>query len=392
MLKLSNLTGFGGSGATGVAPSDTGMFVWGDNSSGQAGGGGGTADPVQVPTQTDTADDIVIPSKSFSMASHMAYIIAGELYTTGLNQYGQLGFGDLTNKNTFTKVVTNGDATDYALGVNNSYTVRDGKVNGCGRNNASQLTSSQSSNGIKTFAILFEPSATDNSDASKVYASRDSGAVITAANGLWVWGKNITSASGFTLDSPFDMSTIFDEFLPPGDRSLVFSDVGLGDNHIIALSIFNDTYTDAKSNSYGQQGNGSETTDGPSVVNISGITKVAAGRYTSYVIADGVLYAAGRGDNGEMGAATTSQVNASFIDIGGGITDWIDVQAGDEFVIAQRQDGTIYHSGNNGFYQQGNNVISSDQFGFVQVIGVTTAKVYNTYTVARRTIYGIVDD
>jgi len=393
MLELNNLSGFGGVGATGATPSATGMFVWGDNSSGQAGGGGSTADPVQVPTETDTTDDIVINSKSFSMASHAGFIIGNQLYTAGLNTYGQLAQGDLDNLNAFTSVSTNGAASDFALGQRHTLTVRDGEVNGCGSNNHNQLVAGTGS--PTTLSVIVQAAAMGDADAIKVYASRYSSAVLTSKNEVYVWGQSVVTSGSSNIDDPLNMLSRFPDDFAGSDKSQEpeYIDVGLGDTHIILLTDEGSVFTQSNSNPYGQQGNGTTSRSSEVLDQFNqGATKVAAGRYTSYVIAGGILYAAGRGDSGEMGAATSDQINSTFIDIGGGITDWVDVQAGSAYVIAQRQDGTLYHSGSNIYYQQGNNAAGSDQFGFVQIIGTTTAKVYGAYVAARRTIYGLVLD
>lgn len=401
MLKVSNLTGFNTSGATASAPAAADMFVWGNNGKGQAGGGGSTPTNVPVPTETDTTDGIVIPSASFSAAQHMAFIVEGELYTTGLNNYGQLGFGNEVDKDEFTKVTTNGDATDFALNEQNSYTIRDGKVNGCGRNNLSQLTSSQSSpNGILNFDVLFEPTSTGGANASKVFASRNSGGVLTADNRAWVWGGQVGYLFSEATTNPVPVNvTDFVNGSILDDVNL--TSIALGDEHLIILDESGNAYTTSLNNDYGACGRQENCQDSeggrPCVPDpladvglaMTGVSKIAAGRYTSYLIADGILYAAGRGDSGEMGGATSDSFNNDFINIGGAITDWIDVQAGDAFVIAQRQDGTVYHSGMNSNFQQGNNVAGADVFGFVQVDGGTTAKVYSSYTTIRRTVYGI---
>jgi len=391
MLKLSNIFG-SSSGVTGAAPpSDTKMYVWGDNTQGQAGGGSGTADPVLIPTETDDTAGITLSNKSFSRAKHAAFIIGNKLYTTGANTAGQLAQGNQAGLDEFTIVSTNGSATDFALGEKHTLTVRDGKVNGCGNNSEDQLVEGTSSS--STLSIIVPPSEIGDADASKVYASRYSSGVLTTINDFYVWGQSVVNTQGSTTGDPYSLRNIFPtEFAGGGDKPVTteFTDAGLGDTHIILLSAERRVYTQSKSNAYGQQGNGGTGTSSEEVDLFDRIaTKVAAGRYTSYVIADGILYAAGRGDNGEMGGATTAQINRSFIDIGGGITDWIDVQAGEDFVIAQRQDGTLYHSGKNTSAQQGNGATGSAEFGFVQIVGDTTAKVYTAFTVARRTVYGI---
>ena len=386
MLKLNNLTGFGGAGVAATAAPDTDFFAWANNTDGQA-GDGGTTNPILVPTNTDTTDGIDFKSNSFTWASHMGYLIGNDYSTAGRNQYGQLGLGDTIARNVFTAVSTLGsDVTDFACGGFHSLTVRNGDINGTGRNNFDQLTSATSDPSL-TFSSIVQ------GNFSRVYASIYSSAALNTGGEIFVWGRQLglLTGGGDTNPEPvnvLDFEGVFESLSP------LFSDCALGDNHALLLDSDGNVYAMGSTNTFGQMGTGSTSSnpvatvlayDGSSIP----ATKISCARTTSYIIAGGILFAAGRGNNGEMGAVTSTNPNPLFVDIGGGITDWIDVQGGLDYVIAQRQDGTLYHSGPNDDAQQGNGSTGTDNFGFVQIDGGTTAKVYTAFVAANSTIYGL---
>ncbi|MEE9459751.1 MAG: hypothetical protein V3V84_08325, partial [Candidatus Bathyarchaeia archaeon] len=221
MLNLTNLTGFGGSGVIGTSGGADAFFVWGSRAEGQVGDGVTSGLPIDVPTQIDGGEDISIPSSSFSLSLSMGYLIEGVLSTVGDNSYGQGGLGDDIDRNVFTEVTALGSPiTDFAFGRDHSLTVRNGKVNGCGRNNKNQLTASSSSS--FTYSIIVQPGAIDGANAVSVYASDASSAVLTNTNQVYVWGVSVgaLTGSGSDIDEPLNI----DEFRATNslvDKSIV---------------------------------------------------------------------------------------------------------------------------------------------------------------------------
>jgi len=389
MLELTNLIGFGGAGLSGGAPAEGDFFAWGNNSNGQ-GANGGTPNPILVPTNTDMTAGIVIRSNSFNYAQHMTYLIGDVLSTVGKNQYGQLGLNDTNDRDVFVVVSFNGsNITDVACGGDHTLVIRNDKVNGCGRNQNDQLTDSEPSQ-ISTFAIIVDRNDIGGGDPVRVFASRYTSAVLTSNSEVYTWGTQIGAGSDSTNPEPINIADL--PKLTPNLDGKIITDFAMGTRHALALTDEGFVYSMAERNPYGQAGNGSVTNNSEKteLVFDSGlVTKVACGVVSSYLISDGVLFGCGNGSSGELGAATTSSAVSTFIDIGGGITDWIDVQSGNGYVIAQRQDGTLYHSGKNNDAQQGNGDDGGDEFGFVQIVGGTTAKVYTSYVAANSTIYGL---
>jgi len=190
MLSLNNLIGFGGSGVTGSSQSFGAFFAWGDNTNGQ-GGDNGAVNPLLVPTNTNTTTGIFIQSASYNDAFHMVFLIDNNLFTAGLNQYGQLCLDDTADRAQFTAVLINGDnITDVVCGGDHTLVIRDGEIYGSGRNKQDQLTNSEP-NQINALSLIVESADMGDGDAIKVHASAYSSAVRTSNNEVYTWGNQI---------------------------------------------------------------------------------------------------------------------------------------------------------------------------------------------------------
>lgn len=376
MLSLTNLTGFGAKGVTGVVETFGAFYAWGSNTYGQTGNNDTGTNPILVPTNTDTTPGISFTSRSF-LSLHMGYLIGSDLYLAGYNQYGQLGQGDITALDEFTQVSTNGsNVTSFACGYYHTLSVIDGDVYGCGRDQLFQLAGNGNST---TFVVIADSTDFGGHNANKVYAGVYSSAVITTNNELYLWGENVgpdTSVSQYL--TPINITDLagYENVL---DSSIV--DVALGGRVAI--------FIDASANGYFMAYD-ALTDDGrpgayPNYVDIiqigTNVTKVATDSAVAYFIEDGILY--------QLPSSTPAHTVEDPVDIGDGITDWVNVQGGDQYIIAQRQDGTLYHRGLNTAAQQGNGSTGSETTELVLIDGGTTAISYGSYVTAYRTVYGI---
>ncbi|MDD2913397.1 MAG: hypothetical protein PHS29_02030, partial [Candidatus Pacebacteria bacterium] len=92
---------------------------------------------------------------------------------------------------------------------------------------------------------------------------------------------------------------------------------------------------------------------------LTGITKIAAGRYHSLALkSDGTVYAWGGGDYGQLGdGSNNSRLTPIQVKGVGGVgylTDVIEIAGGTSHSLALKSDGTVFAWGNNTFCQQGN--------------------------------------
>ena len=95
------------------------------------------------------------------------------------------------------------------------------------------------------------------------------------------------------------------------------------------------------------------------------IIKISAGESHSLVLKkDGMIWAWGRNEYGQLGDGTTENrsipVKVKFI------SDVIDISAGASHSLALKKDGTVWAWGNNSFGMLGNGTISENR-GIVQV-------------------------
>lgn len=108
-----------------VIKRDGSVWFWGENAYGQAGQGNTTT--LQVPTKLsltfleagDTVKDVILSDTYYTSS----YIITnkGKVYSCGLNDNGQLGLNDKTNRTTFTQVTTLQDKKVVELSTSCSY-------------------------------------------------------------------------------------------------------------------------------------------------------------------------------------------------------------------------------------------------------------------------------
>jgi alpha-tubulin suppressor-like RCC1 family protein len=96
------------------------------------GGGGGDNDPSEVQFKTIVAG----VNHSFALSNN------GKVYAAGYNEYGQLGLGDTTDRNTFTKVTSLSGKNITAIFAGDYHSLAlssDGKVYATGQNAYGQL-------------------------------------------------------------------------------------------------------------------------------------------------------------------------------------------------------------------------------------------------------------
>ena len=123
-----------------ILKNDGSIWACGDNTRGQL----GLADTTNRTTFTQVTTNINNDVKELSCGNAHTFIIKndGSIWSCGLNNYGQLGLGDTTQRTTFTQVTTNinNDIKQVACGGNHTFILKtDGSVWSCGYNGYGQL-------------------------------------------------------------------------------------------------------------------------------------------------------------------------------------------------------------------------------------------------------------
>ena len=134
---------------------------------------------------TTNTDDI----KSVYCGGYHTFILEndGTLWGTGYNVYGQLGLGDTTNRNTFTVITTNtNDIKSVCCGFYHTIVLKnDGTLWGCGYNNYGQLGLGDTSS-RNTFTEI----TTNTDDIKEIYCYNYQAFILKNDGTLWSTGYN----------------------------------------------------------------------------------------------------------------------------------------------------------------------------------------------------------
>ena len=319
----------------------------------------------------------------------------GNAYAWGFNNYGQLGNGNTSNRNTpvivkkpagvskdFTYVQVSA-GTDHSLAVGS-----DGYAYAWGNNNNGQLGNNTTSFSSVPVRVC-DPSTGSNVDtglkAIQVSAGRLFSLAIDQDGNTWAWGNNDNGqlGNGNTRGTNTPQSVLLD----PKHASTVLKtvQVSAGDFHSLAIDQDGNTWAWGR-NDYGQLGNGktSGTNANPTPSSVlldpkhaSTVLKtvqVSAGGSLSLAIdQDGNTWAWGHNDYGQLGNGSTSSLRnpvPSSVLLNPKDTSTVlkavQVSAGWAHSLAVDTDGNAWAWGQNNYGKLGNNT-TSDQHSPVKV-------------------------
>ena len=319
----------------------------------------------------------------------------GNAYAWGFNNYGQLGDGTTSNRNTpvivkkpagvsadFTYVQVSA-GTDHSLAVGS-----DGYAYAWGNNNNGQLGNNTTSFSSVPVRVC-DPSTGSNVDtglkAIQVSAGRLFSLAIDQDGNTWAWGNNDNGqlGNGNTRGTNTPQSVLLD----PKHASTVLKtvQVSAGDFHSLAIDQDGNTWAWGR-NDYGQLGNGktSGTNANPTPSSVlldpkhaSTVLKtvqVSAGGSLSLAIdQDGNTWAWGHNDYGQLGNGSTSSLRnpvPSSVLLNPKDTSTVlkavQVSAGWAHSLAVDTDGNAWAWGQNNYGKLGNNT-TSDQHSPVKV-------------------------
>lgn len=274
-----------------------------------------------------------------------AVVLGGNVWCWGNNLSGQLGPGATINVNATTPRAVTGltGATTVGVGTQHSCaSLSTGSVSCWGQGASGQLGNGAFSTSATPVAV------TGISNAVDLAANNLSSCALLATGSVRCWGANDAGQLG------------------NGTRNAAASPVSaLGINNAVAITtgalhtcaLLTDTTVKCWGHNYaGQIGNGT-TTDALSPVTVPGLTGVtsvsAGGAHTCATLTSGALRCWGRNNEGQLGLGTSPFQYTSPVVVPG-VTDAVQVEAGDSHTCVRRSDGTLRCSGRNAQGQLGN--------------------------------------
>jgi len=318
---------------------DGSLWAWGWNAEGQLGLGdtANRSSPTRIGTDTDWRQ-IAAGSRH-----NLAIKTDGSLWVWGRNLEGQLGLGDTAQRNSPTRVGTDTNWRQVATGSHGQHNLAirtDGSLWAWGWNAEGQL-------GLGDTAQRNSPTrvGTDTNWRQVAIGVWHTLATRTDSS-LWAWGRNLEGQLGLgdtaQRNSPTRVGT---------DTN--WRQISASINHSQAIRI-DDSLWAWGLNSSGQLGLG-DTAQRNSPTRVGTDTnwrQVAAGR--SYALAtrtDGSLWAWGLNSSGQLGLGDTAQRNSPTRV--GTDTNWRQVLTNINHILATRTDSSLWAWGENEFSQLG---------------------------------------
>lgn len=336
---LTGLTDVSAGGDFSAALSSGGtMYVWGANFIFQL--GDGTTTPRNLPKT------VSLGQSATGIATGSAYAFAiladGSIKSWGVNGSGQLGLGHAANASTPTTIPGLTGVAKLSPGQQHTLALMaDGTVKSWGWNDSGNLgdgtnvTFRHSPGNVINLTGITEISA----------GERHSIAIRGSDKTAWGWGNNGDGRLGiapFSTNVPTQLPLSNVEGVAAGFGHTLATD---GAGAIWAMGL----------NSFGQRGEG-VVQDRPVAEQVSSLGRIKSiSSRSNHALAlnetTSEVWAWGENYNGKLGNNTTSK--SSFPVKVSGLTDAVEVSAGDSFSLARRANGTVVAWGENGEGQLG---------------------------------------
>ena len=317
--------------ATGIPP----VWSWGYNGFGQLGDLSVTSRRSPVSISGEVTDWIQISSGSqFSLGLRAN----GTAWAWGRGSSGQLGNSGITDRTSPVSIVGGfTDWTQLSAGQSHGTGIRANGTAWCwGFNGSGYLGNNSTTNTSSPVQV-----SGGFTDWIQISASREHTCAIRANGTVWSWGYNGSGRLGDNSttirSSPVQVVGGFTDWIQ----------ISAGAAHSAAIRA-NGTAWCWGSNGSGRLGDGGSTNQSSPVQVVGGVTswaQISAGfDHVMAIRTDGTAWGWGNNSTGQLGmTGTTSTANP--LSVIGGITNWVQISAGNGFSLAVRTNGTAWSWG-----------------------------------------------
>ncbi|OYV72945.1 MAG: hypothetical protein B7Z74_04700, partial [Deltaproteobacteria bacterium 21-66-5] len=344
-----------------VLKNDGTVWAWGLNSSGQLGNGTLTnaLNPVQAVGLSNAVEVATKGNHSMALAA------GSNVWTCGQNTVGQVGrAGDLT---VFAPVASVTDGVTVMGGAQHSIVLRpDGTLWAWGNNASGQL-------GDGTMTGQAAPIPVQGPEGVTGISAGNLHTVALRVDGtVWTWGKNVTGQLGLGYTNGY--VNLASQVTGLSNVTQVAGATGLpsaSGSSTYALGAGGQVWAWGY-NGTGQLGDGTTTDRWTPVLvaGISNVVQVAAGQsHVLALLADGTLRAWGANSSGQLGTGTNVSNQLVPIPVAG-LGGVVEIAAGRAHSLAVDTNGVVWAWGDNSYGQLGDGTLTN-RFSPVQVVGVS---------------------
>jgi alpha-tubulin suppressor-like RCC1 family protein len=328
-----------------VSASAQGLRTWGLNNYGQLGTGNVTMQVLPV----NIGQDGITGSSGGNW--HSLFLQPdGTLLATGNNDEGQLGDNTVINKTSSVPVLGITDVTHIAGGGYFSLALlSNGAVMAWGRNDFGQLGDGTNNRRLVPFQVV------NLTNVIAVDAGYEFSLALKSDGTVWAWGNNdrgqLGDATTTSHSTPMQVLGLTDVIA-----------IGAGNLHSLALKS-DGTVWAWGFNEYGQLGNnttglgGCLCTTTPTQSTISGVAQIAVGAHHNVALKpDGTVWAWGNAFHGQVGDGSTPNTGCQCrpVPVQSTITQVIDVRARGHHNIVRKTDGSVWSWGHAQYGEMGN--------------------------------------
>lgn len=349
---------------------EDGLFVWGQNTSGQFGNGTtrNSSTPLEIGLAELLAGETII-AISGGINHTLALTDSGRIYAWGDNSFGQLGIGndtshtspvlvDMTGSLSGKEVITIVAGNRHSLALTTA-----GEVYSWGNNVNGQLGTGRISNSDVPLAVDMSGALAGKS-VKKISNNGDHTLALTRDGQVVSWGWNGYGQLGVGND----WNSRFPLLVEGALTGKTIRAIAAGDRHSLVLTSDGELFAWGK-NSNGELGNGDIIESHvPVTVDMSGVladkvvTAITAGfDHSTVLTSDGSMFAWGDNYSGTLGNGSTTDSNVPVaVDMSGILSGKrvTAISAGFNHILAKTKGGFLVAWGQNTYGQLGDGALS----------------------------------